>query len=82
MGFIKTAKANAISSDAQKAWDNDRTVFTPILNMPGSKFGFSGAIDDWALMLDAIADVGWKLHTWAVGTDKDGRPQAMPLFTR
>ena len=33
-------------------------------------------------MLEAVTEAGWKLHTWALVTDAQGRPQAMPLFAR
>lgn len=82
MGWIKNTKADMVRTDAQKAWDADSPVFTPILNMPGSNSGMSGRIEDWELMIAAIFDVGWKLHTWAVCSDAKGRPQAQPLFVR
>lgn len=82
MGWIKDAKASAISGDAQTAWDQGLPVFTPILNLPTFRTGFSGQIVDWSMMVASILEVGWTLHTWAVATDDKGRPQAMPLFTR
>jgi len=82
MGFIKEAKAQAVAQDARKAWEAGRSVFTPILNVPATHPGMSGAVDDIALMVEAITGVGWRLHTWAVASDAKGRPQAMPLFMR
>ena len=82
MGWIKSAKANAVGVDARKAWDDGSPVFTPILNMPSSHPGSSGRIEDWEQMMAAILEVGWLLHTWAVCSDAKGRPQAQPLFTR
>lgn len=80
MRFIKNTKANVVAGDAQKAWDSDSKV--SILNMPSTHPGPSGRIEDWEVMLNAILDVGRTLHTWAVCSDKRGRPQAQPLFTR
>lgn len=54
--------------------------FTPLFNMPMWRTGFSGQIEAWSQQLDACDQAGWQLHTWAVGVDKDGRPQAMPVF--
>jgi hypothetical protein len=82
MGFIKDVKATTMGKDAAKAWDAGNAYFTPLLNMPATRPGLSGAVEDWPLMLDAITEVGWKMHTWFVGSDEKGRPQAMPLFTR
>ena len=82
MGFIKDKKAGKVGDDAQAAWDQGRSVFTPVLNMPSFNLGFSGGNDDLALMTEAILAVGWKLDTWAVVTDKNGKPQIMPLFVR
>ena len=82
MGFIKDAKAAAVGTDAKKAWDEGATFFTPVLNYPGFRGGISGRIADWELMIAAIVEVGWRMHTWSVASDNQGRPQAMPLFDR
>lgn len=82
MGWIKDAKASALLSDAQSAWDEGAAYFTPMLNVPAFKNSFSGRIKDWEPMLEAISSVGWHLHTWAVCTGANGGPQAMPLFDR
>lgn len=82
MGWIKDAKANSMAADALAAWTEGAPVFTPIINMPGFKVGTSGRIRDWEMMVGAILEVGWQLHTWAVCSDAQGRPQAQPLFVR
>jgi len=82
MGWIKDSKAQTMQTDAQKAWDADSQFFTPMLNLPAFKSSWSGGIADWPPMLEAIQSVGWKLHSWAVASDGQGRPQAMPLFIR
>lgn len=82
MGWIKDAKANAMAGDARAAWDEGAPVFTPLLNLPSVKVGFSGRIKDWEMMIAAILEVGWRLHTWAVCSDGHGRPQGQPLFVR
>ena len=82
MGWIKDSKAINMAKDAQKAWDGGSPVFTPLLNMPGSHAGLSGRIEDWEGMMASVMEVGWSLHTWAVCSDKAGRPQAQPLFVR
>lgn len=82
MGWIKDAKASAVATDAQQAWDEGSAVFTPLLNMPAFKIGFSGRIKDWESMIEGITAAGWRLHTWAVCSDDKGRPQAQPLFVR
>lgn len=82
MGIIKDKKASALANDAQSAWDSGRMVYTPVLNFPMTAHGFSGGNDDIAMMTEAILGVGWKLDTWAAVTDKNGKPQIMPLFVR
>ncbi len=82
MGIMAGAKASSVGKDARKAWESGQAFFTPILNFPTFTFGFSGAVTDWPPMIESITDEGWKLHTWALVTDKENRPQAMPLFTR
>jgi hypothetical protein len=82
MGWIKDAKAQSMQKAAGEAWSSGAEFFTPMLNFPAFKVGFSGPIGDWPPMLEAITSVGWKLHTWSLASDEKGRPQAMPLFTR
>lgn len=82
MGWIKDTKAQLVATDAQRAWDEGAWVFTPILNMPSSHPGNSGRVADWEQMMQAVMQVGWQLHTWAVCSDAKGRPQAQPLFVR
>lgn len=82
MGIFKDAKATSIGIDAKKARDAGRSVFTPLLNLPGSQAGISSGIDDWAVMVEAIEAEGWTLAHWSVGLDAKGRAQAYPLFRR
>lgn len=82
MGFLKDAKAASMATEAQKAIDNGDALFTPFLNTPGSQPGLSSNIRDWALMVAAIEEVGWRLDMWTVAADNKGRAQAYPLFRR
>lgn len=82
MGFIQDTKSATVAQDAAKAFQAGSRYFTPLLNLPATRPGFSGGIPDWSAMLDAIEAQGWQLHQWAVAPDKHGRPQAMPLFVR
>ncbi|AYG02355.1 hypothetical protein [Gryllotalpicola protaetiae] len=82
MGRIKDTKTAFMAGLAQHAWDEGRVVFTPFFNMPMTQPGISSDVEDWALMIEGILSVGWKLHTWQVSADAKGRPQATPLFVR
>lgn len=82
MGLIKSAKATGLARDAQHAIEDGRRTFTPLLNTPAFNAGLSGAIDTWSTMIDAIEAEGWRLEHWAIGQDKQGKPQAYPLFRR
>lgn len=85
MGIIKQTKANSLSIEAERAYKQGRTVFTPMLNTPISQsasFAISGAVSGWAEMIEAVESHGWVLTQWSVATDTKGRPQAYPLFRR
>jgi hypothetical protein len=82
VGFIKDKKAGRVGADAQEAWDKGRAVFTPVLNFPSWNAGFSGGVDDIAVMFEAVLAVGWRLDSWTAVPDRQGRPQIMPLFVR
>ena len=82
MGFMGNSKATAMQQKAQAAWTSGAKYFTPLLNFPAFKLGFSGNVEDWSPMLEAIESVGWRLHTWAMCNDAKGNPQAMPLYVR
>lgn len=81
MGFIKSVKTDIVATDAAKARKAGRRVFTPVFNTPASRQnGMSGAIDDWAAMVDAVEAEGWKMVEWSVAHDAKGRPEAYPVF--
>lgn len=82
MGFIKDVKASTLGTEAQKALDAGRAVFTPKLNTPVSQSSGSGNIADWSVMIEAVEAVGWRLADWCVALDGKGRPEAYPLFRR
>ena len=82
MGFIKDSKANAIGSEAAKAFEAGRYFFTPRLNYPATMHGMTGDIADWGLMIQAVESSGWQLTDWSVGMDTKGRPEAYPVFRR
>lgn len=82
MGMIKDTKATMLATAARKAADAGRRYFTPFLNHPVVLATQSGAIDDWAIMIEAIEGEGWVLRDWAIGQDAKGKPQAYPLFVR
>lgn len=82
MGIIKDTKVNAISREAQKAFEAGHYFFTPFLNTPASQPGMSGNIEDWALMIQGVESNGWALAHWSVAMDTKGRAQAYPLFRR
>jgi hypothetical protein len=79
MGLFKDVKASTIGAEARRAIEVGRRVFTPMLVIPGSKPSMSGAIDDWAVMIDAIEAEGWTLDRFTVSGDK---PVAYCLFRR
>lgn len=58
MGLFKDVKASTIGAEARRAIEVGRRVFTPMLVIPGTKPSMSGAIDDWAVMIDAIEAEG------------------------
>lgn len=77
---IRETKAEQIYQEAAEALRTGHTHYTPIFNMPFFKLGFSGNVWDWSMMVNAAVRAGWKLEHWAVSSDKNGSPQAMPVF--
>jgi len=82
VGIIKQAKQDMVGTQARRAIEEGRTVFTPRLNTPWSHGGQSGSVPGWAEMIEAIEAVGWTMVDWSVSTDEKGRPEAYPLFRR
>lgn len=80
MGWIKDAKVNQMTIEANKALAAGRQVMAVKLNFPSSKPDFSGEIVDWSMMIEAIESVGWVLYNFSSGSDTKGRPEAMCLF--
>jgi hypothetical protein len=81
-GLVQQAKSASLGDEARKAYADGDWYFTPVLNMPATHHTMSGNIRDWALMLGAITEAGWNLQAWTVGQDKNGRPEAYPVFVR
>jgi hypothetical protein len=81
-GIIQMAKSGKIGEDAEAAWNRGDKFFTPIMNYPFFRIGFTGAITDWSMMIESITEKGWVLKAWSTTVDKNNRPQAMPLFVR
>lgn len=82
MGFLNDAKSDMLSSEAKKAYEKGRRVFTPFLNMPATQGNGSSSIEAWTEMIEAVEAEGWTLTDWSVGLDAKGKPQAYPLFRR
>jgi hypothetical protein len=82
MGWIKDAKQDTLATQARRAIEEGRTVFVPMLNTPMFASAMSGPVPGWAEMVEAVETQGWHLEHWAIGQDKQGRPQAYPLFRR
>lgn len=82
MGIFKDAKSNMLTTEAERAIAEGRTVYVPKLNTPATAAGLSGAVPGWAEMIEAVEAVGWRLDQWSVSEDTKGRPQAYPLFRR
>jgi len=82
VGFIKNAKANMVAEEAGRAIAEGRTVFVPRLNTPATQHTMSGSIAGWAEMIESIEAQGWQMVDWSVVQDKNGKPEAYPLFRR
>ena len=82
MGFIKDTKANMVRQEAERAIQQGRTIFAAMLNTPITQHTLSGSVAGWAEMIESVEGAGWKLSDWSVAMDKQGRPQAYPIFRR
>lgn len=76
------AKVSEATAQAAAAWQTVQTVFTPAFTVPNFQAGTTEPVADWALMIQAVEQVGWRLEHWAVTTDGKGRPLALPVFRR
>ena len=84
--------AEKVAATAQGAWDSGQRYFTPALTLnSGLQASAHGVIDvEWGLQLEAIENIGWKLHTWQTALIKNadssnqnlGTVAAHPLFVR
>ena len=61
MGWIKDAKAEAISKEAQRALDEGRTVFVCRVNQGSLQSNYSGSLSGVAEQIEAVEALGWKL---------------------
>lgn len=82
MGFVKQAKAEHVASDARAAREAGHQVFVARLNTPTWQFGISGSIETWSGMIEAIEAEGWAMSQWTAAMDKNGKPEAYPVFRR
>ncbi|QWF80134.1 hypothetical protein [Amycolatopsis sp. CA-230715] len=82
MGVFKQAKADTIGEEARKAFAEGRFFFAARLNWPATHHFLSGEVADWSIQIEAVERAGWVLSEWSVGQDKQGRPEAYPLFRR
>lgn len=82
MGFVKQAKQNMVTTEAQRALEEGRRYYTPKLNTGSLQSGTSGSISGGAEMIEAVEACGWHLTDWSVACDERGRPEAYPLFRR
>ena len=71
-----------LTEQAQAAHAAGHYFFTPMLNTPAFRSGFSGNIEDWATAIQGVESVGCILAHWSVANDQHGKPQAYPLFRR
>ncbi len=62
MGFIKQAKADSLAGDAERAWNEGRTIFiAQFRGGVGHTAALSRPISGVAEMLEAVEAVGWKM---------------------
>ena len=76
---------------AQAAWESGRRYFTPSIGDSNQQSTTPGAtsIEEWAIAIEAIESIGWRLHTWhtvtlkeSAGVTRFGHVRAQPLFVR
>lgn len=82
MGWVKDAKQDMLVKEAERAIEEGRTIFAPMLNTGMTQHKLSGSVAGWAEMIEGIEMCGWVMVNWSVAADDKGRPQAYPLFRR
>jgi hypothetical protein len=82
MGWIKDAKAEALSKEAVRAIEEGRTVFVARINVGATHHGMSGSVPGFAEQIEAVEAVGWRMDQMSWAQDGKGRPEGYFLFRR
>jgi hypothetical protein len=82
MGMIKNAKAAVISTEAQRAVDEGRTVFVCRINQGVTQIDWSGSLSGVAEQIEAIEKLGWQLDQCTFAQDKKDHTSAFLIFRR
>ncbi|MGW7001589.1 hypothetical protein ACWGCW_01840 [Streptomyces sp. NPDC054933] len=82
MGWIKDAKAEAISKDAKRAIDEGRTVFVCRVNQGVLQSNWSGPLSGVAEQIEAIEAHGWQLDQASFSHDHKNHASAFLIFRR
>lgn len=82
IGAIKKIKSDIVMTEAKRAIEENRSIFTPKLNEPKTQKNISGSVSGWAEIIESIESVGWTLIHWSVSEDGKGTAIAYPLFRR
>lgn len=82
MGWIKDAKAEAISKEAQRALDEGRTVFVCRVNQGSLQSNYSGSLSGVAEQIEAIEAQGWQLDQASFSHDHRDHASAFLIFRK
>ncbi|MEU3369826.1 hypothetical protein ACFYM2_26940 [Streptomyces sp. NPDC006711] len=82
MGWIKDAKAEAISKEAQRALDEGRTVFVCRVNQGSLQSNYSGSLSGVAEQIEAVEALGWQLDQASFSHDHRDHASAFLIFRR
>jgi hypothetical protein len=80
MGMIKNVKAALMTTEAQRAVDEGRTVFVCRINQGATQIDMSGSLSGIAEQIEAIENLGWQLDQCTFAQDKKDHTSAFLIF--
>lgn len=62
MGWIKDSKANKLREEARAAYERGQSVLMTVMKVPNTRPNWSGEVNDWSLMVQAVEAEGWTVE--------------------
>lgn len=63
MGWVKDAKASKLRDEARSAYARGQSVLMTVMKAPNTRPNWSGEVNDWSLMVQAVEAEGWTVES-------------------